>query len=375
MIKQASSIFLAVLMGLGSAEARAADSPAAPSAVERARLQGALEAAQANVFADHGLDAAYELLAVADSATRANAGDVAKSATDALLAVVERATVAGETDPSPAAQDAIDQMLDLKFSASASGLEVVLSALDGAMRRLITTVEAAQVDIANQDEDAWEQRLDALTALADLQASAAQANLSQEADRIGRSFDRAFAALSEDAHNVSGADRIAALDAVRTAREERLADAANNNVQSVAAELRAAEQVEHDESGAADFGGLDLDGQMEDSTCVETGLTEAVQGQGVDVLERECMLSGHATSAGRCPTRDLSFVCYKADAGSESLTYVYRGTPEEDDLRNACGIGNILESMSVPADGAPFRNSGTKLALTCAPIGERAGAE
>lgn len=364
-------IFAVALLRTDTFDAVAADSPKA-SAAERARLQGALEAAQANVFGVNGLDAAYELLAVTDAATRSGAADVATQSGASLLSVIERATASSETAGGSAAQDSIDQLLDLKFSAGSSGLEAIVGAIDIAMQRLMTVAEAAQVATIESNGD-WDARIDALTALGDLQASAAQANLAADAERIGRAFDRAFATVSEDAHNVTGSDRVVALNAIRTGRDERLADAASNNVQTVAAELRAAEQSADDDIDLA--GASDLDAAMEDSTCVETGLTEASQGRGLEAIERDCMLSGHTTSAARCTTRNLSFVCYKADAGGESLTYVYRGTPEEDDLRIACGTGNILESMSVPVDGAPYRSANTRHALTCAPIGDRADSE
>ncbi len=342
---------------------------------ERARLQASLEAARPGPGGDRQLDAAYELLAVADTATKGGGTDIAASATAALISVIDNAGLTGSgTVDLGRAQDAIDQLLDLKFSAGSAGLDSVLSAIDRSMRRLFLVVEGGLSKAVSAGDD-FDSRLQSLAAMADLQASAAQANLAEEAATIGRSFDIGFQELSEEAHTVTGSDRIAALDGVRTSREERLADAVANNVQTVAAELRSAEQSEGadliDES--TDVGEtLDNEEFVEDSICVETGVVGEPASPLAETLQRACVLAGHTALVARCPMRDLSFVCYRSEQNAESIVYVYRGTPEEETMRLTCGADNIVESGGVPADGAPFRGPAVNLALTCAPIGERA---
>jgi hypothetical protein len=339
----------------------------------------------AHVQDAHGLDAAYELLGVTDVAMRANEPDIASRAAEALIGTVDRALAASAQASAGEAQDTLDQLLDLKFSASASGIDNVLTTIDRAMKTLIPQIGSERRMRVDTDED-WESRVQSLAALADLQSTAAQATLTDEAAGVGLIFDSAWDQLKATADGESdpGAKmaRLDILDAVRLTREERLADALANNVRAVAEEMRASGD---DRNSFADDGGTDFalgfgpeTSGVEESTCVETGTlaTEisTTPASPLDALQRDCAMSGRAPSAARCSTRELSFVCYEALGASESIIYVYRNSPEEEELRRSCGAENLLEPANVPGDGVAFRNSQMKLSLTCAPVGERAAA-
>lgn len=351
----------------------------------REQLQSSLASGIAHEQETNNLDAAYELLGVADVAMRAHEPEIAARAAEALIATVDRALAASAQAPVSEVQDTLDQLLDLKFSASASGIDNVLKTIDHGMKALIPQIGnelRAQVD----EQEDWETRVQFLAALADLQSTAAQATLNDEADNVGIIFDIAWDELkgTADAESDSSTKqaRLDTLDAVRQTREERLADAVANNVRAVAEEMRANGDDRH---SFADDGGTDFDlgfgpqaTGMEESTCVETGIlgadAAAPPASPLDALRRDCAMSGRAPSAARCSTRELSFVCYEALGGSESITYVYRNTPEEEELRRSCGAENLIEPANVPGDGAAFRNAQMKLSLTCAPVGDRAAA-
>jgi hypothetical protein len=361
-----------VLLWLAPACASAAPAGEAP---DRARLQASLDAARAQAAGEAGLDAAYELIALADAVARSNHADVSNAAVTELLGIVVRASQAAADAPRDRAHDTIDQLLDLKFSAAASGLESVIAALDRAMQRLIPGVRTALAERV-EDEDDWDIRMEAATAMSDLQASAAQANLNEEAADVGRAFDAAVARLAESAHSDGDIGlrqaRAQAVAELQSIHDERLADAVTNNVRAVAAELRATEQavVQIEQEGTTEGEDLSLADALapEDSTCVETGALAA--SAPLDDAERECVLSGRSPSSARCPTRDLSFVCYRSTDAQETITYVYRDTIEEEPVRQSCA--DLVESGGVPQGGAPFRNGQMRLAMTCAPAGEQA---
>ena len=340
------------------------------------QLTASYDEAMANAGDGGQLDAAYELLAVVESATAAGGTELAARASDGLIGLVNRAGRAANDLPAAAAQDSIDQLLDLKFSAGSSGLDRILAAIDSAMMPLIGRAHDGLSAVIKGDED-FETRLNALAALGDLEASSAQANLTDAATTIGRSFDEGFSAVSEDAHSVDGVDRIAALEAVRATRDERLTDAVTNNVKSVAEEIRAAELTGDPSAEEAEADGLgeDYEAFVESATCTETGTAGPAPGPLTDALTRACVLSGNTTASARCPTRDLSFVCYRKDAAAESIVYVYRNTPEEEMMRFDCAEADMLDSSLIPEAGAPFRGDGVTLALTCAPLGQRADKE
>jgi hypothetical protein len=148
-----------------------------------------------------------------------------------------------------------------------------------------------------------------------------------------------------------------------------VADASANTVDAVAAQLRSSDKDDSGRSGSRPPSA----GDSADGSCVETGYVgKAIAQKYQRSHDRACVDSGRIPGTKRCPVANLSLACYARIPDGETITYVYRNTPEEAFLRKACSSDDQLPASRVPAAGAPFRSRDVSYAFTCAPSGESA---
>jgi hypothetical protein len=209
--------------------------------------------------------------------------------------------------------------------------------------------------------------------LGDLQASATQIMKEEAARDIGAAFDQKFAqlqALTEKESDVEARARMEeGLAKTRKSREERLADATANNLNVVAALMRNDADKTFDGGGPRTHSDTDVPEDMAAGvgSCIETGFTGKQDPNEMRNLKLDCINSGRLPAEGRCPTRNLSFLCYDDAPGAEKLTYVYRGTPDETYFQHKCSPDRLVKADKVPSSGALFRKANAVLGFTCAP--------
>ncbi|MBY0510804.1 MAG: hypothetical protein K2P94_11735 [Rhodospirillaceae bacterium] len=345
----------------------AADNAAAPGA----DLQSAYEDAAHDARLSDDLDPAYELLGIAETAHMQNFPQVAAKAATAFADLVKRATIKALKTGGSVLEDTLDQFVDLRFVARSANLPLPQAALDDAMTSLFPTVSAA-LQRKIDDAGPWDDKLKYATDLGDLQASATQILKEDIAGDIGEAFDRKTAQLETLAAEESDeAERIRmqeGLAKARKSRVDRIVDANVNNMNVVAALLQS-EMDKSFDGGARQRGEVEVPEDMQAGvgSCIETGLTGKQDPIVMRGLQLDCINSGRLPTQGRCPTENLSFLCYGATPSMEKMTYVYRGTPDELYFQHKCSAANVLKADQVPPSGASFRTANAALAFTCAP--------
>lgn len=322
-----------------------------------------------------GLDAAYELVGLADAAQQQNAAEIASEATTLLNTVLTRASEAAMTASIPEAHDAVDQLVDLSFFARTSQVTGADATLQKSLRALLPKVAQdvrAEMAGAGTNAATWPTALTHLTTLGELQAAATLTMLSDLAQAIGRDFDSEAAKLEALARKDARADELLAdVKAARTGRDSQLAEAKANDLAAVAAEISGPGRGGRDRAADGSSGG-DAD---VDHTCTETGVLDqegnmyANQSE-VAKLEEECINSGRLPTEDRCPAPNRVYACRESLSPTmERLIYVYRGTPEERMVKSGCK-GDILEPGQLSGKTPAFKNTAMRRVVTCMPLGE-----
>jgi hypothetical protein len=234
----------------------------------------------------------------------------------------------------------------------------------------VTDTLKHKVDTAGTFAD----KLKYVDTLGDLQASATQIMKEDAAHDISAAFDQKIAQLegmARDQTNAEAREQMTeSLAKTRHTREERMADARANNLNVVAELLR----NETDKSFDGGIGGRNHAETAESenmtagvNSCIETGFTGQQDPTLLRSMKLDCINSGRLPAEGRCSTRNLSFLCYDDAAGTEKLTYVYRGTPDEEYFEHKCDANRVVKADKVPSSGALFRKANAVLGFTCAP--------
>jgi hypothetical protein len=382
-----SGLLLAILLLVEGASAAQMQTDATQFAQAQSvrELRASLESAKRQAAESEGLDAAYELVGIAEAAQNGGAQDLTSETVGLLNSVLDRATQSALSASIEDAQDTLDQLVDLSFFARTSKVTGADAVLQRSLRtlfpKIVNDVRAA-LGLGNNRFESWQKTLSDLGVLGELQASALLMMLDDVAAQIGAAYDVEAARLESLMQQMSNDEQrtraAADLTERRKIREEQLADAKANNLATVAAEMSKpgrARPEDEDSAEAADaYGEIAM-------TCVETGviapdgMTSNWDGllEIVTKLEEECVLSGRVPTESRCPGRDLSFICREPlDEKTEQLTYVYKGTREETSMREACK-GERVGSSAVAASGASFKNTAMRRILSCAPVPEGRG--
>jgi hypothetical protein len=355
-------IFLGPVMAAERAPAPGAD------------LQSAYEESAHDARLSDDLDPAYELLGIAETAHMQNFPQIAAKAATAFADLVKRATIKALKTGGTMAEDTLDQFVDLRFVARSANLPLPQAALDEAMTSLFPTVSTA-LQRKIDDAGTWDDKLKYATDLGDLQASATQILKDDVARELGEAFDRKTAVLeTQAAQETDEAARTLmqeGLARARKSREDRVADATANNINVVAALLQNQTDKSFEGGGRqrGDMIEIPEDLAAGVGSCIETGFTGKSDPAVMRDLELNCINSGRVPAQGRCPTANLSFLCYGATPSAEKMTYVYRGTPDELYFQHKCSPENVVRGDQVPPTGAAFRRSNVALAFTCAPSG------
>ena len=315
------------------------------------------------------LDPAYELLGIAETAQKQDQPQIAAQAAAAFADLITRA--AGKALGGSHSEDTLDQFVDLRFMARSANLPLPQAALDDAMAGLFPLVSASiqkRFDAAGD----WAEKLKAAEDLADLQASATQILNEDQSGNIGAAFETRLTQLEvaagESPNEGARGHMLDELARARKSRGNRMIDAKANNINVVAALLQ-------NQGGATATAGsrapseVDVPEELAAGTrsCIETGFTGKQDPILIRTLQVNCINSGRLPVEGRCPTNNLAFLCYDATPGSEKMTYVYRGTPEELYFQRKCGAGKLVKADELPASGAAFRAGNAALGFTCAP--------
>lgn len=343
-------------------------------------LRGSLEEAKRQALSSEGLDAAYELAGIAEAAQSTNAPEIAKEAVVALNSVLERATQAALLAPFEDAQDTLDQLVDLSFytrTSKVSGADAVLERSQRALLPKIANDVRSSLAVGASSPEQWAKQVVSLSVLAELQAAATLTMLDDLAGRIAQMYDdesKRLQNLAQQISNPAERDKVLAdLTEGQKIRSEQARDAAANNLAKVAAEMsKPGRPVARDEESA------EVGADMSDvsQACLETAviappaMTSNWDGlqEILPRLEEQCVLSGRTATENRCTLRNLSFVCRETpNDKTETMTYVYLGTPEDKTLRTTCK-GQTFSASMLGNVYPPFANTAMRRILTCAPV-------
>ena len=342
-------------------------------------LRASLESAKQQAQKAEGLDAAYELVGIAEAADRQKRSEIATEAIGVFVGVTERATQAALQAPIADAQNTLDQLVDLSFFARTSNVAAADGVLQKSLRALFPKLMAdlrRALATAGPGPEQWPEAVSNLSILGELQAATALTMLDDLTPGIGQAFDDEAKRLNAIAAQAAGAERetyLSDLDAARKTRDEQLADAKTNNLSSVAANLNKSGRGEMDQQASSD-----ADADI-NASCTETGAVDPDGGMGnmQDVatrLEEECVLSGRAPTESRCTMTNISYLCRQpGNDGMEELIYIYRGSPDEKSYRNGCK-GDILGPAQAAGRTPPFSNAAMRRLISCAPVASDAGA-
>jgi hypothetical protein len=372
-----------VLLALAAASAFAQQEPA-PTQLAQAQsareLRESLDTAKREAANSQGLDAAYELVGIADAAQTSNIPDIIKDAVSALNSVVERATLAAMTASVEDAQDTLDQLVDLSFFSRTSNIAGADAALQKSLRTLFPKMTSDLRQTLAKPAGAPEQWAKALTSLgllAELQAAATLMMLDDIAVAIAQTYDTEAGRLEDQARQIADSTQMGKameeLAGIRKIYDEQIADAKANNLATVAADMAKPGRVQpRDEESAeasADLSGISM-ACTEIGMIVPPGMASNWDGL-LDVLpklEEDCVLSGRAPTENRCTARDISFVCREPTSDiMEQLSFVYLGTPEERIMRESCK-GERLSPAQLAGTGAVFKNTAMRRIITCSPV-------
>jgi uncharacterized protein YdbL (DUF1318 family) len=345
---------------------------AQPPSVQDLRL--ALTSAKRQAESADTLDAAYELVGIAEESQKIKNDEIATEATTTLIRVIEKATQSAMNAGIADAHDTLDQLVDLSFFSRTSNVlgadDVLQKSLRLLFPKITNDVRLALAAISAAD-DRWPAAMTHLGVLSELQASAALTMQDDLAAVIKTTFDAEAARLEALAGQADGDRAQLAEDiaAARKTRDEQVADANANNLATVVAELKSGRGPKRlGETEPVD--GLDGDAA---TTCVETGTVDQegnmyANQDLISRLEEECVLSGRLPSEDRCPTRDLFFVCRDATPDTERIIYTYRGTPEERTARENCK-GDVLSLTGLSGVPPAFKNTAMRRIMSCIPLG------
>jgi len=373
------SRFALVALMLSAALPAAAQNQTAQAQSAR-ELRASLDAAKSQAAETVGLDAAYELVGIAEAAQNSGLAELGKEAVGTLNMVLNRAAQAALSVPVEDAQDTLDQLVDLAFftrNSNISGAEAVLQkSLRALFTKLLGDVRLALAG-ANTTPEAWVKALTSLGVLGELQAAATLMMQEDLSSSIAGVYDAEAARLDglgrQIADDAEREKALGQLGELRKIRQEQVTDARANNLATVTAELaKTAREAPKDEDSAES----EIDISDIAMTCVETGvIAPAAMTSNWDglqditaKLEEDCMMSGRIPTENRCPARDVGFVCREAvDDKTERLTFFYNGTPEERSGREGCK-GEAISAAQLQAAGAAFKNTAMRRILSCAPV-------
>ena len=365
----AVNVSLLILLASGGFQnpVLAADNRNVPEA--EASLRMAFKDAANDAKTGDDLDPAYALLSIVESAQQQNLPQVAADAATAFADLVKRATAKAIKTGGQATEDTLDQFVDLRFMARSANLPLPQAVLDDAMGSLFPLVSAAvqhKIDAA----ETWAEKLKYTGDLAELQASATQILKEDIARDMGATFDLKIAQLQERAdHESDVGERGRMLDGLakmRQTRDDRIIDANANNINIIAALMK---NDKSSDGGSRPPSEVDVPEELAAGTqsCIETGFSGKQDPVQMRSLQVNCINSGRLPAQDRCPTNNLAFLCYEAAPGTEKMTYVYRGTPEELYFQHKCGPDRLLRGDLVPSSGAAFRGTNVALGFICAP--------
>jgi hypothetical protein len=330
-------------------------------------LQATFDSAAASAKVSDGLDPAYDLLGIAGSAQARGMKPLGDKASAAFVDLVQRSAAVAQRKGGSLARDTLDQLIDLRFFARSQDVAAAMAGIDTALRGLFPFVAQAvekRFDTATE----WDEKLDALNDLASLQAAATQVLMNDLAGTTGAAFDTRLAAVQDLANQPTDeTERGRRLNGVaesKRSREEQIADAKANNVETVA-NLKASGRTE--ESTRGNTGESVSPELMGETSCIETGYRPGIAATQQRTHDRECVNSGRLPSTQRCPVANLSLACYQPLTNGEKIIYAYRNTPEEGYFRSKCAKDDVIPGNKVPPSGAPFRAPDVSLAFTCAP--------
>ena len=241
-------LIAAVGISLIPADPAMAQAQGATERVEPAGdLQKAFETALASAKGSESLDAAYDLLGVAGTAQERGLKPLAEQSATTFVELVQRASAAALRKGGSTAHDTLDQLVDLRFFARSQEVVPAMTGLDAALRSLFPAVAKdieQHIDKATEFDD----QVAALSELTSLQASAAQVLMNDIAARAGAAIDARLVKL-ETAANQAAEDsergrRLNSVAEAKRAREEQVADATANNVDTGAVQLKASGRTE-----------------------------------------------------------------------------------------------------------------------------------
>ncbi len=345
---------------------------AQPPSVQDLRL--ALTNAKRQAESSDTLDAAYELVGIAEEAQNAKNADIIKDATTTLVRVIEKATQAAMNAGIADAHDTLDQLVDLSFFSRTSNVLGADDVMQKSLRLLfpkITSDVRSALSTANTSSERWPVAMTNLSILGELQAGAHLTMLDDLAANIEAAFNAEYARLDTMAQTGSNrAELLEDLSAARKNRDEQVKDAKANNLNSVVAEMNKSKAQDNRRESSD----LPAPGADADMTCLETGVLDQegnmyANQDATTKLEEECVLSGRVPSEDRCPTRELFFVCREATPTTERIVYTYRGTPEEAQARENCK-GEVLGLMGLAGKPPPFKNTAMRRIMSCIPLGD-----
>ncbi|MBL8629123.1 MAG: hypothetical protein JNM81_05815 [Rhodospirillaceae bacterium] len=337
-------------------------------------LRSALASAKRQANNSDTLDAAYELVGIAEEAQKAKTTEIIQDATTTLIKVIEKATQSAMNAGIPDAHDTLDQLVDLSFFTRTSNVLGADDVLQKSLRLLfpkITGDVRLALTTSNTTAERWPVAMTNLSILGELQAGAVLTMLDELSATIESGFNAEYARLEALAQSAANRESLMEdLKAARKNRDEQVKDAKANNLNTVVAEMSKSkgEQDRQESSDLATAGG------DADMTCLETGILdqEGSMSAGQDVmskLEEQCVLSGRIPSEDRCPSRNLYFLCRSAEPATERLIYTYRGTPEERSARDTC-TGEVLPLSEAAAKTPAFKNPAMRRVMSCIPLGE-----
>lgn len=322
-----------------------------------------------------GLDAAYELVGIADSAQQQHEPDIVKEATGALIQVLERAAAAAMKAPVADAHDTLDQLVDLSFFARTSNVTGADEVLQQSLRALLpklTRDVRSELQSADISAERWPVALTNFSTLGELQAAAVLTMQIDIAQDIAADFENEFTrlkAMTQKAPETSRAAMTEDIEAAKKNRDEQIADATANDLAAVVAEMTRGDQKASGRDTDMDSGGeTDVD-----LTCTETGAIGQESGGNFDhskitKLEEECVLSGRVPTDDRCSAPNRLYACRQTVSDSmEQLIYVYRGTPEERKFKDTCK-GDILTAAQLTGPAPAFKNKAMHRIMTCTPV-------
>ncbi len=338
-------------------------------------LRSALSNAKRQAESSDTLDAAYELVGIAEEAQNAKNTDISKDATTTLVRVIEKATQTAMNAGIADAHNTLDQLVDLSFFSRTSNVLGADDVMQKSLRLLfpkITGDVRAALAVSNTSSERWPVAMTNLSILGELQAGALLTMLDDLAANIETAFNAEAARLETLAQSSSNnrAELLEDLSAARKNRDEQVKDAKTNNLNTVVAEMNKSKR-EDARQESSDLPTIPSDATM---TCLETGVLDQEGNMYANQdmttkLEEECVLSGRVPSEDRCPTRELFFVCREASATTERIIYTYRGTPEEPKARENCK-GDVIGLPGLAGKPPPFKNTAMRRIMSCIPLGD-----